>query len=193
MRARTIWLTLGGIVAALAAVVVIPQTRNALVDALYNDEAFERCTVLAPEVAIPGCNDALARHPNLTELYKARAMAYAKTPQHDLAIRDIEEFLRSAPEDVQAHEIAGIEYFRVNDYDRTIAHMDAALKYDPENAHAFWYRGLAKREKGDAAGADGDLKEAYRLDPALEGEDAVASCGSVIPGPDCTFVPPPPV
>jgi tetratricopeptide (TPR) repeat protein len=54
--------------------------------------------------------------------------------------------------------------------DRAIADYDAALRIEPNHSHALYGRGLAKRKKGDHAGAEADLAAARTMSPRVADE-----------------------
>lgn len=58
-------------------------------------------------------------------------------------------------------------YYNKKDYDHAITDYNAALKLDPKFAYAYNNRSIAKRAKGDSAGADADIAEPRELDPKL--------------------------
>jgi tetratricopeptide (TPR) repeat protein len=52
--------------------------------------------------------------------------------------------------------------------DEAIADYDRAIAINPKFAAALYGRAQAKRQKGDASGADADQAAARALDPAIE-------------------------
>jgi tetratricopeptide (TPR) repeat protein len=170
MRARTLWLAAGGIVAAFVAVLVIPQTRDALVGALFSDESIDRCDSQDPKVAIPGCTELLVsgRYENLRGgILVRRASFYSDVGQHEMAIKDLEEALKLFPENVEAHfDLAGA-YSQAGNNDRAIAEYDEVIKRDPKNTFAYMFRSGLKEKKGDAAGAAADRAIVEQLGPLL--------------------------
>ncbi len=57
----------------------------------------------------------------------------------------------------------GIVFIKKGQYARAIQDFDQAIALDSKNVEAFEYRSIAKRQKGDAAGADQDLAAARAL------------------------------
>jgi len=49
--------------------------------------------------------------------------------------------------------------------DRAVADYDQALLLQPNYASALYWRGMAKRDKGDTAGGDADIAAARKLEP----------------------------
>jgi predicted Zn-dependent protease len=174
MRARTIWLAAGGLVAAVVVVLAIPQTRDALILSLWGDEAYTRCASQDPAIAIAGCTDAFARHPENTAALLNRAIAYGKLGQHELAIKDFESYAQAMPDDAEAHHGLAQEYGRIGQNDRAIAEYDWLIQRDPNDAMLLVFRGDMRRRLGDVAGADADLTAARKLDPSLPFDPAAA-------------------
>jgi tetratricopeptide (TPR) repeat protein len=53
------------------------------------------------------------------------------------------------------------------DFDGAIADYNHAIEADPNYSHAYYNRAVAKREKGDKAGADEDFKRSGEIDSEL--------------------------
>jgi predicted Zn-dependent protease len=167
MRARTIWLTAGGILAAMVAVVIIPQTRDLLIDALWGDESYTRCASQDPSVAIQGCTDAMQKHPENISAFLNRAIAYGKTGHHELAIKDLQVYSAAFPNDAEVHHGLAQEYAQIGDHERAIAEFNWLIQREPSEAMLLVFRGDMRRKSGDVAGADADLAAARRLQPDL--------------------------
>jgi tetratricopeptide (TPR) repeat protein len=58
-------------------------------------------------------------------------------------------------------------YFDKKDYNRAIAKYTEAIRLDPNQAGALYWRGQAKRMKGDASGGAADISRAKQLDPTV--------------------------
>ena len=52
----------------------------------------------------------------------------------------------------------------MKNYDRAIDDLNEAIRLDPKDAEAYYFRGQAKKLKGDSRGADADMATAHRLD-----------------------------
>ena len=63
----------------------------------------------------------------------------------------------------------GNAYGEKGDFDLAIADLDEAIRLDPNYTDAFNLRGLAKREKGDTAGAEADFALASHAATILSG------------------------
>ncbi len=83
------------------------------------------------------------------------------------ALGDCNQALRLRAGDANALDSRGLVYLKMRSPDLALADYDAALKSDPKRAHWLYGRSLARRMKGDRAGADADLAGALRGDPGI--------------------------
>jgi len=111
--------------------------------------------------AIADYNEAIRLDPNYADAFGNRGNAYRD--KHDLsrALADYNEALRIRPGAIDYFN-RGNAYSVNNDYDHAIADYTEAITLDPTFARAYYNRGLAKRAKGDSAGADADIAMARR-------------------------------
>ena len=65
------------------------------------------------------------------------------------------------------YDSRGLVDLKSGHWDAAIADYTKALYYRPEYALALYGRGLAKRAKGDAAGAAADMATAEKSEPAI--------------------------
>ena len=61
----------------------------------------------------------------------------------------------------------GILYLKWKKLDLALADFNETLRHNPKNATALYGRGLAKRKKGDTAGAAADMDAANKLYPTV--------------------------
>lgn len=61
----------------------------------------------------------------------------------------------------------GVAYYERGEYDRAIQNYDQAIKLNPNHAGAYYNRSLAKKQKGDQAGAEADLAAARKINPNI--------------------------
>ena len=64
-------------------------------------------------------------------------------------------------------------YLKKGELDKAIADYDAALGIEPMLAVSLYGRGIAKRQKGDAAGSETDITAALALRPNIADELAI--------------------
>lgn len=63
-------------------------------------------------------------------------------------------------------------HLRMGNLDLALADFDRLIKWQSDDAEALYGRGLAKRMKGDASGAEGDLAAATKIDPDIAAKTA---------------------
>lgn len=61
----------------------------------------------------------------------------------------------------------GLVHLRMGNPEMALADFNQLIKRQPDDAEALYGRGLAKRMKGDAAGATADLAAAEKIDPGI--------------------------
>jgi len=70
-------------------------------------------------------------------------------------VADCNESVRLRPGDADMLGNRGLAYLKMKKLDLALADYEAALQANPKNAFSLYGRGIAKRLKGDKAGADG--------------------------------------
>jgi tetratricopeptide (TPR) repeat protein len=128
--------------------------------AYFKNGQFER--------AIQDYDQAIRLSPNFFNALSGRCWNRAIVGS-DLAgaIADCNRALTLNPTITYTRGSRGFAYLKMSNYGAAIVDFDAALKAHPENAASLYGRGLAKRAKGDAAGASADMLAAERLDPTI--------------------------
>jgi tetratricopeptide (TPR) repeat protein len=167
MRARTIWLAAGGIVAVVVAVLVIPQTRSALFGAQSNDDLIATCDSGEEKDALAACTAILESGPdeNLRgAVLEERGKIYSNLDQHELALKDFQECVRLS-DSARCHFGLAGEYTFLNDIDHAIAEYDEVIKREPKDGFAYMFRSGLKDKKGDLAGAAADKAAAEQFSP----------------------------
>lgn len=91
----------------------------------------------------------------------ARTIANRDLP---LALGDCDQALRLAPDEAGRFNVRGTLFIKLSRFDDAIADYDSALKIASQSAFALYGRGIAKRLKGDAAGAEADIAAAKALE-----------------------------
>ena len=94
-----------------------------------------------------------------------RAIVYRDRGEHDRAITELNETIRTNPNHVPAWNARGWAYNLKKDYDRAIADFDQALRLDPRNTTAFNDRARTYVSKGDNDRGIADYSEVIRIDP----------------------------
>jgi tetratricopeptide (TPR) repeat protein len=91
-----------------------------------------------------------------------RCFARASAGQLKEAMADCAESLRLEPGRALAQR--AFVYLKMGKLDEAVADYDAALRAKPKNPYNLYGRGVAKRRKGDLAGAKADIDAAKALD-----------------------------
>jgi tetratricopeptide (TPR) repeat protein len=118
--------------------------------------------------AMADFDKALKINPNDSNAYINRA--YAKRLKKDPAgaIADYTRAIELDPKSADAYYNRGnVKAMDKKDFDGAIADYNHAIEADPNYSHAYYNRAVAKREKGDKAGADEDFKRSGEIDSEL--------------------------
>jgi len=136
--------------------------------ALADDSADCKQTA-DPSLAIQACGKVIASKRSKDDVvaaYAARGDAYLAKKDYDSAVHDYTEIISIAPERTTAAlAMRASVYLAEDDWIVAFGDLDAALKLTPDDASLYALRSAAYRQKGDAANADADCKQAHQLDP----------------------------
>ena len=128
--------------------------------AIASDARIAACTRLL-EAAKAGSN---ARAMALTN----RAWPYSLLRRFDLAIADLDEALRLAPNSAVILNDRAFARLRMGQLEAALADYDAALRIDPATVFSLFGRGLVRARQGDKEAAQRDFDAARRLQPDVE-------------------------
>jgi len=118
---------------------------------------IEACTrVIADQSATPALR-ALA--------YRNRAIGYNGKQLYGLAVLDVDEALKLAPQDQSALIQRGWALTHMGEFDRAGADFTEVLRLNPRNERAHFERGLMYERKGDLAAAITDFEAAIKINP----------------------------
>ena len=123
------------------------------------------------DAALALMDDAITSKPGDGELLNARCwIKGSRNVQLESALKDCNRALELIGDGAAAtlHSRAMV-YFRLARVDEAVADLDAALDIDPELGDAHMLRGIIRRHRGDAAGAEIDMTQARTDDPRIEG------------------------
>ena len=118
--------------------------------------------------AIADFDLAIKHDPNDSAAYSNRA--YAKRLKKDFkgALADYDRTIELDPNNADGlYNRGNVKAMNLSDLDGAIADYDRAIQLNPQYSHAYYNRAVAKREKGDKAGAEADFKRAGEIDPEL--------------------------
>jgi tetratricopeptide (TPR) repeat protein len=111
------------------------------------------------------------------DLFRLRAQAYFGLTDYAHAIADYTEAIRIKPSDIKSYNDRGYMFLRTKQYSAAITDYTAVLKKNPGVTQALYGRGLARRAGGDAAGAEIDMAQAKKIDPAIAASFADIEAG----------------
>ncbi len=166
------------VIAVLAAIAAQPM---AWAQSALGGHGWIGCLKGDPDLAIPGCTEALKAHELTREekpiAYYLRGNAYYAKGQFDRAIEDYNQTISQSPEFARAFNNRGSAYVSRRDYERAIPDFTEAARlkvvaaigridlapFDP--AIALQNRGIAYLHMGDYGHAIQDFSEAIRLSP----------------------------
>lgn len=139
----------------------------------------------APEATLTRCAELIRsiegrppkqRNPRrLGEAHARRGMAFLQQGKSGAAMGEAEEALHAQPNTALANVVLGFGYLQGDDGERALRQFDHAVSLDSKRASALFGRSLARRRKGDRAGADADLAAAKALDAGIA--ERMASLG----------------
>jgi len=118
--------------------------------------------------AIADFDKAIKANPNNANHYINRAYARRLKKDPAGAIADYTRAIEIDPKSADAYYNRGnVKAIDNKDVDGAIADYTLAIEADPKYSHAYYNRAVAKKQRGDAAGADADFKRAAEIDPEL--------------------------
>ena len=115
--------------------------------------------------SIPDFIKAISLNPRNFQAFNNRGNAYYNKEQYDAAMESYDASLRISPTYDKAHKNRGNTFYMVGLNSRAIDDYNEAIRVNPRYASAYYDRSLARRKKGDIAGADADLAKARQLKP----------------------------
>lgn len=121
------------------------------------------------ERAIKYFDEALRLDPKYLPAISYRAAANLGKKDWDAAIKDYDKAIQFEPEYAEHFYNRGVSYLGRTDLDKAIADLTTAINLNfYDKALAMYFRGEAKRLKGDSASAQADLAEARTIDPKID-------------------------
>jgi tetratricopeptide (TPR) repeat protein len=139
---------------------------------------FHRGTVYsaqgAHERAIQDFDQAIKFNPNYSSALNNRCLSRATIGQLQEALSDCNAALWLRPDHGRATtlNVRGIVYLKLKQTAAALADFDTALKFAPKSASALYGRGMARRENGDIAGGNEDIRAAKAIQKDIADEFA---------------------
>src|ERR1035437_193512 len=123
---------------------------------IWSGRCWTRAVLGELQAGLADCNKALQFEPNYATTYDAQVISLKIGPRESyLAV---------------THDARGLIYLKMGQFDSAIDDYNSALRFDASLARALYGRGLAKRKKGDASGADADMTAAKTIQAKI-GDD----------------------
>jgi tetratricopeptide (TPR) repeat protein len=122
-------------------------------------------------LAIEDLNRLVKLKPDFAEAYFLRGKAlrrkitYDENPLYNRAIRDFDQVIKLKPGWAEAYYHRGVCYALLNAWTEALDNWDRALILDRDYYPAYMARGIARKRKGDLAGAADDFREVLRIRP----------------------------
>ena len=132
------------------------------------DHGYSFINLEMPERAIKDFNRALELHPNLTEVYTHRAVAYNKLGEHRRAIEDCDKALILDNENENAFVNRAIGYNKLGKFEKSMEDIDRAIGLNPGRAESYSNRGNVNSNLGHFQLAIEDFNKALELNPHNE-------------------------
>lgn len=135
--------------------------------ALYSQRAQVYLKLDKLSEAIRDYDDAIGLDPDNATLFNQRCWIRAEADvETEKALADCNEALRLRPVFAAAYDSRGLVNLRLKRHAEAIADYDSSLARR-EYAGSLYGRGLARKQMGDAAGAEADLAKARQIDPGI--------------------------
>jgi tetratricopeptide (TPR) repeat protein len=116
--------------------------------------------------AIQDDDQAIRLKPDYASAFDNRCYARAVLGRLPQALADCNEAVRMAAT-ANHYDSRGLVYLKMKNYAAAIADYDSALQIDPKLDASLYGRGLAKRQTGDRAGGDADIRSAKAVTPDI--------------------------
>jgi serine/threonine protein kinase/regulator of sirC expression with transglutaminase-like and TPR domain len=118
--------------------------------------------------AIKDYTETLMLNPGDAQTYVNRGDAYFQSGDNDRAVEDYSRALRKMPGIdrsalADVYDRRGVAWARLKKYAEATADYDRAIDNDPDDPVLYLNRAVARKQTGDGAGADADVRRAEEL------------------------------
>ena len=113
--------------------------------------------------AITNFSKTIALDSNNAEAYNNRGYAMYKLQQYTNAFKDYTKAIDLFPKYLNARYNKGMIYYEMGLPDSAIKQFDTTLYLANDFYFGYFYRGMAKKQKNDMAGACNDWQESVKL------------------------------
>lgn len=129
----------------------------------FVDRAAARLAQENYPAVIADCGAALARDPRLAPAYSLRGVALRQTGNPQQALQDLSRAVELAPDEANYFQRAAT-YQMLGQHQLALADLDQVIALKPDDPQGYFARARSRRAVGDTAGANGDHRQALRLD-----------------------------
>ena len=109
--------------------------------------------------ALDDFSRAIDANPELTDAYKYRGGLLGIVKQYDRSLDDLSKYLEKHPDDPEIHYNRALSLVNLNRLPEALADLDKTLELDPNFLRAYRARGNVRKQLGDTAGGEADLRE----------------------------------
>lgn len=109
--------------------------------------------------ALEDFNRAISINPDLTEAYKYRGGLLGMAGQYDASLKDLNVYMEKYPNEPDIYYNRALTYVNLNRLQEALADLNKALELAPDFTRAYRARGNVRKQLGDEAGGDEDLKK----------------------------------
>ncbi|MFN4122889.1 MAG: tetratricopeptide repeat protein [Flavobacteriales bacterium] len=96
-----------------------------------------------------------------------RALRYLMAENFDLALNDVNQFIRPGDKSAKAFEIRGLIQMKQGNFAYSIDEFNKSLEFNPYCGETFFNRGISRLVLGDLSGALRDFQSAEQINPDL--------------------------
>ena len=108
--------------------------------------------------ALQDFSKAISVNPNLTDAYKYRGGLLGFAKQYDRSLDDFNKYLEQRPGDPEILYNRALSLVNLNRFPEALTDLNKALEVDPNFTRAYRARGNVRKQLGDTAGGEADLK-----------------------------------
>jgi len=109
--------------------------------------------------ALEDFNRAISINPDLTEAYKYRGGLLGMAQQYEASLADLNKYLEKNPNEADIYYNRALTLVNLNRSQEALADLNKALELAPDFTRAYRARGNVRKQLGDEAGGDADLKK----------------------------------
>lgn len=109
--------------------------------------------------ALEDFNRAITINPDLTDAYKYRGGLLGMAQQYEASVADLSKYIEKKPNEADIYYNRALSLVNLKKYQEALVDLNKALELAPDFTRAYRARGNVRKELGDTAGGDADLKK----------------------------------